>query len=91
MGGTDSMAVASRLKSENGWENSNWGAGIDACGFSVLPAGEFSYESSGEGNSAVFLSATAIYETGNYLVALDRKIGYFYSGGGYYTIRCIRD
>ena len=91
MGGTDSMAVASRLKSENGWENSNWGAGIDACGFSVLPAGDFSYESSGEGNSAVFLSATAIYETGNYLVALGRKIGYFYSGGGYYTIRCVRD
>ena len=91
MGGKDSMAVASRLKSENGWENSNWGAGIDACGFSVLPAGYFSYESSGEKNSALFLSATAIYEAGNYIVSLGREIGYFYNGGGNYTIRCVKD
>ena len=90
MGGTDSMAVASRLKSENGWENSNWGAGIDACGFSVLPAGYFSYESSVEGNSAFFLSATAGYETMNYVVSFGKIIGIFPYGGSY-TIRCVRD
>ncbi len=67
MGGTDSMAVASRLKSENGWENSNL-----------------------EGNSAFFLSATAGYETMNYVVSFGKIIGIFPYGGSY-TIRCIRD
>ncbi len=90
MGGTDSMAVASRLKSENGWENSKWGAGIDVCDFSVLPGGFFSYESSSEGNSAFFLTSTAEYENMNDVVAFGREL---VSGPNraLHSIRCVKD
>jgi len=88
--GEDGKIAALRMKSVKGWERSHWGAGVDECGFSVLPAGTFSYESSSEGNSAEFLTATAAYETMNYWYFFDEAMGAGY-GPGYFTIRCIKD
>ena len=90
VGGMGSEIAASRLKSVDGWENSNWGAGIDACGFSVLPAGYFSYESEGNGNIASFLSATAKYEHVNELIFFASEVGYF-SNEARHSIRCLMD
>lgn len=88
MGGGAEVA-ASRLKSKEGWEKSNWGAGIDVCAFSALPGGSYSYEASGEGNSAFFLTATAEFEDMNIIVSFGRKIGFF-SSPGRYSIRCLK-
>lgn len=88
--GEGAEVVASRLKSKEGWEKSNWGAGIDVCAFSALPGGSYSYEASGEGNSAFFLTATAEFEDMNIIVSFGRKIGFF-SSPGRYSIRCIRN
>lgn len=90
VGGIGSEIAALRLKSVLGWEQSNWGPGIDACGFSVLPAGCFSYESSYEGNAAIFLTSTVEFETSNNQVFFDGKMEYGF-GSGRYTIRCIKD
>ena len=88
--GNDGKNAAYRLKSVNGWENSKWGEGIDVCGFSVLPGGIFTYQSSHEGFSADFLSATAAYENMIYWYFFDEAMGAGY-GPGYYTIRCLKD
>ena len=90
VGGTNSEAAASRLKSVSGWEKSNWGAGIDVCAFSALPGGSYSYEASSEGNSAFFLTATAEFEDMNIIVSFGRKIGFF-SSPGRYSIRCLKN
>ncbi len=90
VGGMDSEIAASRLKSVDGWENSNWGAGVNACDFSVLPGGYFSYESIGDGNRASFLSATAEYEYTNKLIFFDEKMGTFFNAARH-SIRCIKD
>lgn len=90
VGGMNTEKAALRLKSVVGWEKSNWGAGIDACAFSVLPGVFFSYESSSEGNSALFLTATAEFEDMNNLVALDKELVYGPSPGRY-SIRCIKN
>ena len=90
VGGMNTEKAALRLKSVVGWEKSNWGAGIDACAFSVLPGVFFSYESSSEGNSALFLTATAEFENMNNLVALDKELVYG-SSPGRYSIRCIKN
>ena len=88
--GEGAEVVASRLKSKEGWEKSNWGAGIDVCAFSALPGGSYSYEASGEGNSAFFLTATAEFEDMNIIVSFGRKIGFF-SSPGRYSIRCLKN
>lgn len=90
VGGIGTEIAASRLKSVSGWEKSNWGPGIDACAFSVLPGGFFSYESSSEGNSAFFLTATAEFENMNNLVALDKELVYG-PATGRYSIRCLKN
>ena len=90
VGGMDSEIAASRLKSVDGWENSNWGAGVNACDFSVLPGGYFSYESIGDGNRASFLSATAEYEYTNKLIFFDEIMGTFFNAARH-SIRCIKD
>lgn len=90
VGGTNSETAASRLKSVSGWEKSKWGAGIDVCAFSVLPGVFFSYESSSEGNSARFLTATSYSESMNYWFFFDKEMGYAY-GYARYSIRCIKD
>lgn len=89
MGGGAEVA-ASRLKSKEGWEKSNWGAGIDVCAFSALPGGSYSYEASGEGNSAQFLTATAGYEDMNYWFFFSKEMAYSY-GSARYTIRCLKN
>ena len=88
--GEGAEVVASRLKSKEGWEKSNWGPGIDVCAFSVLPGGFFSYESSYEGNAGIFLTSTAEFENLNDHVSFDGKMGYG-SGSGRYTIRCLKN
>ena len=88
--GEGAEVVASRLKSKEGWEKSNWGAGIDVCAFSALPGGSYSYEASSEGNSAFFLTATAEFEDMNIIVSFGRKIGFF-SSPGRYSIRCLKN
>ncbi|WP_163437779.1 FISUMP domain-containing protein [Fibrobacter succinogenes] len=88
--GEEGKIAALRLKSVKGWERSHWGAGVDECEFSVLPAGTFTYQSSCEGNSAEFLTATAANETMNYWYFFDEAMGAGY-GPSYFTIRCIKD
>lgn len=90
VGGMDSEIAASRLKSVDGWENSNWGAGVNVCGFSVLPSGYFSYESSYEGHCGFFLSSTADYENVNNRIIFCMLME-FDSVIGSYNIRCIKD
>ena len=58
--------------------------------FPVLPGGSYSYEASGEGNSAQFLTATAEFEDMNIIVSFGRKIGFF-SIPGRYSIRCLKN
>ena len=90
VGGMDTETAALRLKSVNGWENSNWSAGIDICGYSVLPGGYFTYQAESEGNSALFLTSTAEFENMNDFVSFGRMMGYYFSVGRY-AIRCIKD
>ena len=90
VGGMDSEIAASRLKSVDGWENSKWGAGIDVCGFSVLPGGLYTYEEGFVGIVGFFLTATAEYENMNKYIAFEdiMESGF---GKNDYSVRCIKD
>ena len=58
--------------------------------FPVLLVGSYSYEASGEGNSAQFLTATAAYEDMNYWFFFSKEMAYSY-GCARYTIRCLKN
>lgn len=58
--------------------------------FSVIPGGFFSYESSSEGNSAFFLTATAEYENMNDVVAFGGEL-VCGPNRALHNIRCIKD
>ncbi|MCF0223671.1 MAG: hypothetical protein HUK20_05325 [Fibrobacter sp.] len=64
MGGNKEKRTATRLRSVNGWKQSDTENGTDDCGFSAYPFGVFCAEGYEALNvEAIFLTSTARYET----------------------------
>ena len=87
---SDSSITAARLKSVDGWENSNWGGGTDDCGFRSLPSGEYSYKSENEGDRALFLTSTAKHADLLYYIFVSGMVGDSFTSNRL-VIRCLKD
>ena len=91
----DTSMAGKALKSASGWYNS--GNGIDAFGFSALPAGarNVSEDYYLEGVDAIFCSSTEINDSLAYSMILNynldnARLSYGYKSGGF-SVRCVKD